>query len=605
MSETFHPPGSGLPVWRRPLTAVLLCTSILLLGFIPQVSSAVLALDQAAAIRLNSFVGQSPVLDYVIRFVADDEGHDRLFVAVLLAMAVILWQTRSFNHRIARFSTFLFLLLLMAATLAANDYLEDVIGRRSPSMTMRDFLDVERLYKWDLDLTDKHTFPSDEALLFYLPGFILLRMGKTLSGVLLLLAGTILPLGICIFGISWLSDIYLGSAPIAFLLSAVAVETPVFNLRRWIEERTGSAVDQAGMLLPRWKPLLAYGRRVYTSQNVFHMEAAIKRYASEELPKLLEMQQTDEALPIRIEVPLGGLQSIVRIVTIGARKVVLRAYPLTQRQAAERHRSAAELLSSYGIRVPVLYTFTDERSKYFAWFLLEEYVEGTCPRARDLTDQQIQVAASELARLHMVLSSRWGAVDATRSENYSDVLLRRAQKRLSASHAFGRDSDYQENQQKILQWFRAWRPFLDQQEEYHLIHGKLHRENALFTNDGAYCLLDYTTLEWGMPAEDVVTVHTSLCEGDPDVIARFDNAYFSRLPAAVAERQMKLIPFFEAYMVLSHLSKFTKRMNRRSGKQKTAMGTQRLRAQVSLLELVENLTPPKALQHEADMGEGI
>lgn len=594
MSHFSHDISGELPVWRRPLTAILLCAALLCFVLIPEVANFILSWDRAAAVQLNRLAGSSPVLDYLIRFIAEHDGRDRLLVAMLITVVVVLWRSSNSDVRLRRLALFLYIMAAVGAVLLTIEYLEDVVGRKSPSMSMRQFRDVEAIYDWDLDLTDKHTFPSVEALMLFLPGFMLLRLGATRVAIGFLLAGGILPLGRCIFGTTWVTDIYLGSAPIAFLLSAVAIETPVVQFHYWLHSRLISSLDQATLLLPRWKPFLTHGRRVWTSQNVFMMECGIKRYVAEDLPKLLEAGGKTPVGPIRMEVPLGGLQSIIRIVSLGSTKVVLRAYPLARRQSAERHRTASELMNGYGVRVPAVYAFADERHKYNTWFIIEEFVDGTCPRARELTDDQINAAAAELAKMHMVLSSRWGAVGAERSESYSDVLLRRVNKRLMASQAFGKNSDDIQNQQKILAWFESWRATLDRVSEYHLIHGKLHRENALFGPDGRFCLLDNTTIEWGIPAEDLVQIHTSLCEGDPEVIRRFDAAYFPLLPANIAQVQRNLLPFYETYMVLAHLSKYAKRMNRRRGKQRNAMGTQRLRAQVSLLELINTVQPPRA-----------
>src|SRR5690606_16057902 len=129
-------------------------------------------------------------------------------------------------------------------------------------------------------------------------------------------------------GLTWLTDIYLGALPISLLVSAMAVETPFRRLHASLVDLSAAGFDQGERfgrsLLPVWR----HRKQYWTSQNVLHMEVAVKRFVSRELPNILDKNKQYADQAVTLEVPLSGLRSVVRIAALGPLKAVLRAYPL-------------------------------------------------------------------------------------------------------------------------------------------------------------------------------------------------------------------------------------------------------------------------------------
>jgi aminoglycoside phosphotransferase (APT) family kinase protein len=342
----------------------------------------------------------------------------------------------------------------------------------------------------------------------------------------------------------------------------MALETPFRRLHGSLVDLSAAGFDQGERfgrsLLPIWR----HRKQYWTSQNVLHMEVAVKRFVSRELPNILDKHKQYSDRTVSLEVPLSGLRSVVRIVALGPLKAVLRAYPLSARYDADQHYRASTLLHKHGVRVPAIYHRTESPKKYGAIFLVEEFIEGCSKEPDDLTVGDISTAAAELARLHQVKSEVWGPITAPRTEDYGTVVMRRVERHLTSMSRGTSSRNQQDLIPQLRSWFNGWRDSLAEIREFALIHGKLHRENCLFETSGRFCLLDITTLEWGIASEDLVTVHFSQCGDQPELIAKFDAAYYAALPSEDADRSRSFIPFFTALHCISQIIKYRKRLSR-------------------------------------------
>lgn len=581
------------PMWRRLRFAAVLCAVLVGLLLVPGIQTAVQKLDYAGAYFFNSLAGKSPVFDRLILFISDDDGRERFIAAIIIWFFFLLWLAPNKYTRAKLLGTLLFCLSFIGVFLVADSYTNDIIPRRSPSYTITPFNSLREIYKWNVDISDKRSFPNSEAMVFLIFGFILLRLRHRLSAIVLIAAGLILPLGRCVVGSTWPTDIYLGSLPVAFLASAVAVETPLYRLRQKFISWSSTFFDQAEKLLVNWRAILKYRKMFWSTQNVFYMEAAIKHFARTELPKLYPPKSADSPAP-KLEVPLGGLRSVIRVISLENARMVLRTYPTNRIFEAEQHLLAANTLHTHNVRAPHILHYINDVKKSGLIFLLEEFVDGECIPPENLTEQHLEAAATEIAALHSVKNLNWGPLNSPRGEKYYEVALRRAERHLGM---ISRNSQIENTAHLISRagkWFRAWEPALKIFQQFTPVHGKLHRENCLFEKSGRFCLLDNTTMEWGVPLTDIVTIHQSLCNKSPELIEVFDRFYFAKLDPADAEKYRRLLPLYYGFSYLSQIVKYAKRLNTpRRGK---AGGPKRQIAHYreALEKLMDEFAPPRA-----------
>lgn len=556
-----------IPVWRKLWFAVTVGIIILLFSLTPFGEELIAAVDGRLAIWFNSLVGKSPVLDRLVLLVADDEGRQRIvaLAAAWFLVAVLMAQGRVAKSRLL--GTFFYITIVLVLYFLVDSLLDDVIERKSPSMGfLQPFNHIGRVMGFKVDVTDRRSFPSKEAMLLLTMGFMLLRLRRPGGAVVALSVGLVLPLFLCIAGLSWFSDTYVGALPIAFLVSAVAVETPFKAVHESMIDLAAAGLDQSSRKIASLVPIWRHRRLYWTSQNVFHVEVAVKRFVKREMPAILDPEQKYPHHSPQLEVPLGGLRSVVRIATLGDQKAIVRAYPLNRRIEADQHVRASTYLREQSVNVPEMYKVITNPSRYGAIFLVEEFIRGRSKTADELTDADIKEMATQLARLHNVTSTVWGPLDHPRSEGYANVLLRRIDRQISTVVRGPVLGDKPAYAASARAWFASWRAELEKITEFSLTHGKLHRENSLFTGEGRYYLLDTTTLEWEVAASDYVTVRHSQCDGKANIMDKLDAAYFAALHPSVAARCRELLPLYEALYCLSQAQKNTKRL-RRAGKQ--------------------------------------
>ncbi len=556
--------------WQSLWVAVVICVGLLILSLIPVINHTIQAIDFAAAKWFNRAAGMSPIIDRFVLLVSDDDGQERIAILVVVWFLIALVMSPTRLEKSRMLGTLLFAGAVIGPYFLIDSLLDDVFRRASPSFELQNlgiFNSLEKMYDKDADLTDKRSFPNMEAVILFTAGFLLLRLGRVKGALVALAVGMTAPLLRCVAGLTWMSDIYLGSLPVGFLLSAVAVETPFYRLYNFLVEMSAAGFDEAERFGRSLGPMWRHKKAYWTSQNVFHMEVVTKRFAQRELAHILDPHKQYEGEPVVLEVPLGGLRSVVRLARIGPVKAVLRAYPLSRRYDAEQHYKAATLLARHGIRVPQIYHRTESPKKYGALFLVEEFIEGCSKEPGQLTEENLRAAAVEMAKLHRVKNQVWGAIALPRTEEYGNVLLRRIERQLTQAERGPILKGQQENVARVRRWFNQWRTELNAQREFSLVHGYLHRENCIFETSGRFCLLDITTLEWGMAANDLVTVHYSQLGAQHELMRAFDEAYLAEVSPGDAELTRRLVPLFEGVYCLSQLAKYTKRLGRSQKRQ--------------------------------------
>lgn len=551
------------PFWRKLSFAVAVGLLVLGGSLIPAVNQFIQSIDHHGAYFFNSAAGQSPVFDRIVLLVADDDGRERIILLAAVWFLFFLWRTPSRVAKNRLLGTFFFITLVLVIYILVDSLLDDVIERKSPSMEfLQPFNHIGKILGRSVDVTYRRTFPDLISVILFTAGFMLLRLGRPLGGWISVGLGATLPLLLCVAGLTWLSDIYLGALPIGFIVSAIAVETPIRHVHGTMIDLAAAGMDQgvrfARGLVPLWK----HKRLYWQSQNVFHMEVATKRFIAKAVPTILEADTKNARPAPTVEIPLGGLRSLVRIVKLDGQSVIVRAYPVSRRAEALQHFAASTFLQKHHVRVPRILHFMDNPGRFGAIFLVEEFVQGRTKRSTEITDEDIEAVTDQLARLHNVTAEVWGPIDLPRSEDYGNVLFRRVEKQLNRALKGRVVVGQLSHTAAIRRWFEAWKDDLNRITRFSLVHDKLHRENCIFEDDGGFCLIDTTTLLWEVGASDLVVVHHSLCGGDEALIEKLNNLYFRKLEPEVAEQCRFFLPLFEGLFFLSQVQKNIKRMQR-------------------------------------------
>lgn len=287
------------------------------------------------------------------------------------------------------------------------------------------------------------------------------------------------------------------------------------------------------------------------SSDLFTVLSATKRFINNDVPGLLDAGAA--MVPLHVELPLTGSQSLTVIVTAAEKRAMLRVYPLVKSKLAKAHVRGAKLLAEHGVNVPqILFSGADE-PKYGAIFILEEFIEGDIRRASSLTSANIAAMASQLARMHSVRNAQWGRVMMERDEDFFLPLNQRVK----------RDLETLQKQQVlngtetggIQEWVNQWKTEFDNCKLFSLTHNDLQPANAIFTAEGDYYLIDLNRLQWGPAAREVVRCYHRQLDGDPEMIAEFDNTYYAALAPDDARETRKFCRFYEVFHRISTLVK--------------------------------------------------
>jgi aminoglycoside phosphotransferase (APT) family kinase protein len=524
---------------------------------LPQTYALVRRADISCAFRLNQIIGKSPVFDRLLTYVADEDGRERLYLLVLIFSGIHVWRAKNRRDRGRRLSMLLFIACIVGGAILFERALDESYMRSSPSYVIRPFRNIKDIYKWDIDVKDHRSFPSSEGMVLLLAGFLMLRM-RARWAWMVLLAGLTLPIGGCMVGRTWVSDLYLGALPMSFLVSALAMQTFVGKLHTLLYEQTLAVMDHAHIYWRRYKYVLRPAQ-VRNSRNVFTVEATVKQYLIKGLPVALGHP---ELRPEHVEAPLGGRRTLVRVVTFRGQKLLLRAYPVGTHHEAEVHHHAAQLLEEHGVRVPHVIHHTEQPFRGGVVFLVEEYVEGRLKWGEELTDAELQLMARQVARLHSISSLQWGPLLAPRSEDFADVMQRRVQRRIDRLVQQEVLADGEEAR-RLRDWFTEKGQQLRELKSYALTHGQLHRDNMMFTRSGEFVLFDYATLEYAAPQTDIVYLHYHLLDEDPRLTQAFDDYYLAELPESQRQQFAGLFEYFKAVFYLGRLSTRWKRHRRR------------------------------------------
>lgn len=547
------------PWYRSVWFASAICVSLLFLFSLPSINERILVGDIGIASTLNELVGKSPVFDHLVLAFADRMADERMLVVLSVIAAIFILTSANRPTTARRASLVAYLVLIGVGGILVQEFVEETVRRRSPAYELKGFRDIDGFYDDRVEVLSRETFPSDDGFGYFLIGLTLLRMG-IMHGLFFFGAGLVFPLARCIVGSQWMSDLYLGALPMAILVSAVAAETRLLNVRQWLYSQLLNLLDRSGYVLTRRLGLLK-GLLPTKPNDIMAIHEAVKAYAKTEAPKFITEGGTGQ---IRLEMPLSGAGSLIWFFQKGDYKAILRAYPLQYAHKAELHRQAVRLLQHHNVNVPAILDYQLAPKQYPAVILLEQFIDGTAVGPLDMTEQNVVEMAKQFSRLHSVRSERWGRLGFERSESFYSVLIRHLRRDLNLVKQAGLLNDEMQ-ERSIWEWLVESTGQLDQQtRSYSLTHNDAHSNNGLFTPSGEFFLIDLTRCHWQPAARELVQVYRRWIGGSSDLIRKFEEVYFGSMTSAEYELNRKSMPLFERLNLLDEVVKRTDRAERRS-----------------------------------------
>lgn len=294
-----------------------------------------------------------------------------------------------------------------------------------------------------------------------------------------------------------------------------------------------------------------------TGADAFAVNSAIKWFARERVRDFLGATRD---VPVSLEMPVAGENSLIWFARAGDQRCVLRAFPPDRHDEAAHHIRASELLQQNGVNAPRILQVHEASRQHPITLLVEEFITGKARDWGEFSQEDIAAVARELARLHSIQNSRWGKFGQKAGGDYfTDEMNGIRNKLLTAVRAGICPKD---EAAKVEQWFGTWQTNFRGCDTFSLIHNDVHRNNGLFAPDGKYYLVDFSRFHWGFAAKDIARNYMKVCNGTLENIAAFDAAYFEATSAEPAARALEFLPFFNALNRLSVAAIRSKRAER-------------------------------------------
>ena len=294
-----------------------------------------------------------------------------------------------------------------------------------------------------------------------------------------------------------------------------------------------------------------------TSANAFSVNSAVKWFARERLRDVLGVGRD---VPVTLEMPVAGENSLIWFARAGEHACVVRAFPPERAEEAARHIRASELLQQHGVNAPHIRQVHEASGQHPITLLVEEFIAGKARDWGEFSQEDIAAVARELARLHSIENARWGKFGQENSGDYfADEMNGIRDKLRTAVRASICRAD---DAARVEQWFASWQSKFRECRTFSLIHNDVHRNNGLFAPDGRYYLVDFSRFYWGFAAKDLARNYLKVCNSDSGNIAAFDAAYLEAASAELAARVREFLPFFNALNRLSVAAIRSKRADR-------------------------------------------
>ena len=224
--------------------------------------------DVTIARYFNSFVGQNLTFDTYLSALNSSVGDKVVVSGILLMFVVHVFAGKDPDEFYRRAAFWTWVGGLFIVTYQYQRLIEEIVARPSPSYVLDDWNNLKRIYGSNVKVGNRDSFPSGHAAAYFFFAFMAVRRYRSMALLLLLLA-VVLPITRVMTGAHWTSDIYLGSVPLALLLSALAYETKLYRAYSLIE----SSYRQIGIAARRHSLKLVRKR----SHFIWRLRTQIRR----------------------------------------------------------------------------------------------------------------------------------------------------------------------------------------------------------------------------------------------------------------------------------------------------------------------------------------
>lgn len=214
------------PTW--PWIAALLAV-LIALSSIPAIHAWVIHIDLRVAWASNSILGHNRVLDMCLGLLNSKFGDMGIVLFLLCFFGIHIKRGLTADERARRLAFWIWVSLVFVVFYLGQHMLETFFDRDGPGKALPDWKNLRKLYGWNYKMINSHSYPSGHATAYWVFAFMALRAYRRMGNALLAMAA-VLPTTRLITGAHWLSDILLGSIPLAALISALGYETRIARL---------------------------------------------------------------------------------------------------------------------------------------------------------------------------------------------------------------------------------------------------------------------------------------------------------------------------------------------------------------------------------------
>jgi membrane-associated phospholipid phosphatase len=259
-----------LEIQKSTLPLILFGVVLLFwLNSIPAVHGVFVGYDTSAAIAANALLGTSPVVDQTLGWLNTRLGDAIVLTIMSFVFIAHASSASTFEQMVERLSFWAWLAVLCVGTYLLVDSIADFYHNPIPLQALPGLYDLRIVYGIPLHSSAFNSYPSGHGLAYLFFAFMAWHKRYNAMSLLILALGAVMLSVRVILGMHWLSDILLGALPLALVLGAVALDTPLrrsyypfysvtfFLLSKlvgesWLYKQFEAAQHQLRYQLPSW-----------------------------------------------------------------------------------------------------------------------------------------------------------------------------------------------------------------------------------------------------------------------------------------------------------------------------------------------------------------
>ncbi len=212
--------------YRGIVLSSLIILALLILNVVPVTHQAIIDADHNMAVWANSMLQQQPQLAYNMGKLNTRISDVMIGSGISLVFLATGMFRRSPSEACGKVSYYFWVALLIITTYACSNLLAEVFPQAHPTCFDPELTNVQKLFGIKLRTSANESFPSGHAMAYALFTMLYFSKSPYLARGLAVFATIMLSMRL-ILGLHWLSDIVLGSLPLAFFVYSLATESPL------------------------------------------------------------------------------------------------------------------------------------------------------------------------------------------------------------------------------------------------------------------------------------------------------------------------------------------------------------------------------------------